>query len=127
MTFNPIEAWLHMKEQLPPLPIERIGLLYVYPAFLVLLLIEYFNAKQLYSLRESFASFVILVGATLMRIFTNVFEITIYLFLFYLAAPLRESLFGYTTLGFAWYVWIICMLADAVSYTHLTLPTSDLV
>ena len=112
MTFNLFDAWMGMKEQLPTLKIESIGLLYVYPAFLVLLLVEYFRAKELYNLKETFASFVILVGATLMRIFTNVFEISIYLFLFYLAAPLREHLLGYTSFGFAWYVWIICMLAD---------------
>lgn len=112
MTFNPIEAWLHMKEQLPPLPIERIGILYVYPIFLGLLLLEFFKAKELYNLKETWASFVILVGATLVRVFTNVFEITIYLYLFHLAEPLREHYLGYSTLGFAWYVWLICLLAD---------------
>jgi len=112
MTFNPVDAWLHMKAQLPPLAIEGIGIKYVYPFFLILLLIEFFNAKELYNLKETFASFIILVGATVIRVLTNVFEITLYFFLFYLAQPLREHFLGYSTLGFAWYVWIICAIAD---------------
>ena len=112
MTFNPIDAWLQMKEQLPPLAIEGIGIKYVYPIFLGLLLLEYFNAKDLYNIKETWASFVILVGATVIRVLTNVFEITLYFFLFHLAEPLREQYLGYSTLGFAWYVWIICLFAD---------------
>ena len=65
MDFNLIEAWLEMKDQLPELPIEGIGIKYVYPIFLVLLLAEFFNAKHLYDLKETWASFVILVGATM--------------------------------------------------------------
>jgi sterol desaturase/sphingolipid hydroxylase (fatty acid hydroxylase superfamily) len=112
MTFNPVDAWLHMKAQLPPLEIEGIGIKYVYPIFLGLLLLEFFNAKHLYDLKETWASFVILVGATVIRVLTNVFEITLYFFLFHLAQPFREHFLGYGTLGFAWYVWIICAIAD---------------
>jgi sterol desaturase/sphingolipid hydroxylase (fatty acid hydroxylase superfamily) len=112
MTFNPVDAWLHMKAQLPPLAIEGIGIKYVYPFFLVLLLIEFFNAKELYNLKETFSSFVMLVGATLMRVLTNVFEITIYFFLFHLAEPLREHYLGFSTLGFAWYIWVLCIIVD---------------
>jgi len=101
-----------MKAQLPPLKIEGIGIMYVYPFFLALLLFEFYRAKHLYNLKETFASFVILVGATVIRVLTNVFEITLYFFLFKLAEPLREQYLGYGSLGFAWYIWIACMLAD---------------
>ncbi len=101
-----------MKAKLPELAIEGIGITYIYPIFLVFLLIEYFNARHLYNLRETWASFVILVGATLIRVATNVFEITLYFFLFWLAADLRQEYLGYTSLGFAWYIWIICAVAD---------------
>ena len=83
MMFNPISAWLEMKSQLPELAIEGIGITYVYPIFLVFLLMEFFNARHLYNLRETWASFVILVGATVIRVITNVFEITVYFFLFW--------------------------------------------
>ena len=45
MSFDPINAWLTMKAQLPELAIEGIGIKYVYPIFLVFLLIEFFNAS----------------------------------------------------------------------------------
>lgn len=112
MPFNPIEAWLHMKSQLPALEIEGIGIKYVYPIFLVLIILEYLRAKHLFDLKESLSGFVIGMGATVMRVFTNVFEITLYLWLFQAFAPLREHYLGYTTLGFAWYVWIICAIFD---------------
>ena len=112
MEFNLIQAWLEMKEQIPELPIEGVGIKYVYPIFLGLLLLEFFNAKHLYSLKETWASFVILVGATVIRVITNVFEISIYLFLFAWAEPFREQFLGYSTLGWAWHIWLICAIAD---------------
>ncbi len=55
------------------------------------------------------------------RVFTNVFEITVYLFLFHLAEPLREQYLGYSTLGFA-RTCGLCLFADDHSfYWHLCL------
>jgi len=112
MTFDLFNAWLEMKAQLPELPIEGFGLVYVYPLFLLLIVMEYAKARDYYDLRESVSGLVIGVGATVMKVFTGVFEISIYLFLFQWSAPLRESLFGYTTLGTAWFVWLACVVAD---------------
>jgi sterol desaturase/sphingolipid hydroxylase (fatty acid hydroxylase superfamily) len=112
MAFNPIQAWLDMKAQLPELAIEDIGIKYVYPVFLALIILEYVNARHLFDLKESWAGFVIGAGATIIRVITNVFEITLYMFLFAWAAPFREEYLGYTTLGFEWYVWLICLIAD---------------
>src|SRR5689334_22330943 len=82
--------WYTMKLQIPDLKIEGVGIMYVYPIFLVFLLMEFFNAKHLYNLRETFASFIILVGATVIRVITNVFEVTLYMFLFWKTAELRQ-------------------------------------
>lgn len=112
MAFNPVAAWLHMKEQLPPLPIEGVGIKYVYPVFLVLIVLEYLQARHLFDIKESLSGFVIGLGATVIRVITNVFEITLYMFLFAWAQPLREHYLGYGSLGFAWYIWIICAVAD---------------
>ncbi|MBP7156977.1 MAG: hypothetical protein KBA60_13265, partial [Flavobacteriales bacterium] len=89
MGFNPIQAWLDMKAQLPALEIENIGGKYIYPIFIALIVIEYFRAKDLFDLKESFSGLVMGIGATVIRIFTNVFEITIYMFLFWWSAPFR--------------------------------------
>lgn len=112
MDFNPIDAWLEMKAMLPPLPIESIGIKYVYPIFLVLIIWEYVQARELFDIKESLSGFAIGAGATVIRVLTNVFEITLYMFLFQWAEPFRQEFLGYSTLGFAWYIWIICAIAD---------------
>lgn len=112
MGFNIVEEWFRMKEQLPKLDIEHYGLVYVYPVFIVLILIEYFKAKDLFDLKESLSGFVIGLGATAIRVVTNVFEISLYMFLFWWAADFRQEHFGYTSLGFAWYTWILCAVLD---------------
>ena len=64
MTFDLIQAWMDLKAQLPELAVEGIGLKYVYPVFLGLIVLEYVNAKHLYDLKESLSGFIIGVGAT---------------------------------------------------------------
>ncbi|MFT3885582.1 MAG: sterol desaturase family protein [Flavobacteriales bacterium] len=112
MHFNLIDSWLHMRSQLPKLEIEHFGLFYVYPVFLALIIIEYLKAKDYFDLKESLSGFVIGVGATLIRVVTNVLEISLYMWLFWKTAGLREEYLGYTTLGFKWYIWILCAIAD---------------
>ena len=110
--FNLIDAWRRMAAQLPELPIQDIGLKYVYPIFLALIAMEYIKARHLFDLKESLSGFVIAIGATIMRVVTNVLEISLYLFLFAWAEPFREQYLGYSTLGFAWYIWVLCVIAD---------------
>ncbi|MFN6115714.1 MAG: hypothetical protein ACK46C_07505, partial [Flavobacteriales bacterium] len=110
--FNPIQAWLDMKASLPELPIEGIGIKYIYPIFLVLIILEYLRAKELFDLKESLSGFVIGLGATVIRVITNVFEITLYMFLFWWAADWRQEHLGYTSLGYAWYIWLACIVLD---------------
>lgn len=112
MSFDLIQAWLDMKAQLPELAIEGIGIKYIYPIFLALILLEYFSAKHLYDLKESFSGFLIGVGATIIRVITNVFEISLYMLLFWWAADFRQEYLGYNSLGYAWYIWVICIIAD---------------
>ncbi|HRT52812.1 MAG TPA: hypothetical protein P5291_01945, partial [Flavobacteriales bacterium] len=64
---QPVAWWLHLRSQMPELEIERIGLVYIYPIFLVLIVIEYLKAKELFDLKESFSGFVIGMGATVVR------------------------------------------------------------
>ncbi len=103
---------MEMKAQLPDLQIQDIGLKYLYPVLIALVVLEYVQARHLYNLKETWASFMIAAGATVMRVITQVFEVTLYLFLFHLAEPLREQYLGYSSFGFAWYVWVLCILAD---------------
>jgi len=112
MTFDLIQAWMDLKAQLPVLAIEDIGLKYVYPIFLGLIVMEYINARHLYDLKESLSGLAIGIGATVIRVVTNVFEISLYMLLFWWAADFRQEYLGYTSLGFAWYIWLLCVIAD---------------
>ncbi|MBK8338657.1 MAG: sterol desaturase family protein [Flavobacteriales bacterium] len=112
MDFNLIDAWLDMKRQLPELPIEAIGARYVYPLFIILIVVEYLRAKELFDLKESWSGFVMGAGATVIKLIANVWEISLLLFLFAWAEPFRLEFLGYSTLGTAWYVWVICMVLD---------------
>jgi sterol desaturase/sphingolipid hydroxylase (fatty acid hydroxylase superfamily) len=119
LAFNPIQSWIEMKEQIPELPISDWGLKYLYPVFLVLIVIEYLNAKHVYDLKESFAGLVMGIVATLIRLVTNVFEITLYMFLFAWAQDFRIDVLNYEalgfengSLGFAWYIWVACVILD---------------
>lgn len=107
-----VQWWLHLRDQLPKLEIEHFGLFYVYPVFLALIIMEYVKARDYFDLKESLSGFIIGVGATLIRVVTNVFEITLYMFLFWKAAHFREEYLGYTSLGFKWYIWLLCAIAD---------------
>lgn len=101
-----------MKEQLPELPIEGVGIKYIYPVFAALIIMEYLAAKDLFDLKESLAGFIMGAIATIIRVITNVFEITLYMFLFAWAEPFREEVLGYSSLGYAWFIWVICIVLD---------------
>ncbi|HOP43906.1 MAG TPA: sterol desaturase family protein [Flavobacteriales bacterium] len=112
MAFDLVQEWKELVAQVPELPIQDFGLTYIYPVFVVLIIIEYLKAKELFDLKETLSGFVIAAGATVMRLLTNVFEISVYLFLFAWAEPFREQYLGYDSLGFAWYIWLIAAIAD---------------
>lgn len=92
--------------------IVRVGLTYMYPMFAALIVIEFLAARHLYDIKETLSGFVLAAGATLMRLGTKAVEIAAYFFLFYLFEPIREQYLGYSSFGWAWYVWILCLLAD---------------
>ena len=119
LAFNPIQSWLDMKDDVPELEISDWGIKYLYPVFLVLIVVEYLNAKHVYDLKESLAGFVMGIIATLVRLITNVFEITLFMFLFQWAADFRLDVLNYEalgfengSLGFAPWVWALCVVLD---------------
>src|SRR5690606_26433626 len=46
LSFNLIQAWRDMAAQLPELPIQDIGLKYVYPIFTALIVVEFLQARH---------------------------------------------------------------------------------
>lgn len=86
--------------------------------FIVLIIIEYLSARELFDVKETLSGFVMAIGATIMRLSTKAIEFSIYFAVFYFAEPLREVLFGEGngSLGWAWWIWILCFLGDDFSF-----------
>jgi sterol desaturase/sphingolipid hydroxylase (fatty acid hydroxylase superfamily) len=94
------------------LPIIDFGLKVMYPLYIGLIIIEFLNARHLYDLKESASGFVIAFGATAIRLATRAAEFALFVLLFEFAKPLREQIFGFGSLGWAWWAWILCALGD---------------
>jgi len=50
--------------------IVKIGLTFMYPMFVVLIIIEYLSARELFDVKETLSGFVMAIGATIMRLST---------------------------------------------------------
>ena len=88
----------------------------IYPLFLALMVLEYFLAKHLFDLKESFAGFVIAAVASVIAFFSKVVAFGIFVFFFEVFKGIRLEYFGYESFGFAWYVWIIAIFADDFNF-----------
>ena len=89
---------------------------YVYPIFIILMVIEYFMARHLFDLKESLSGFAIAIGASLVAFFTKVIAFGIFVLFFNLFKELRVEYLGYESMGWAWYIWILALLADDFSF-----------
>lgn len=93
------------------------GMKYVYPFLIIFLIVEFFIAKENYELKDSLAGIGIALGASIINSFTKVFTVAvIFQFFFDLFEPIRANLFGYETLGNAWWVWMLAILGDDFTF-----------
>lgn len=91
--------------------------LYIYPILLLFTLAEYKIAKEEYELKDSLSAFGIALGATSIAILTKTFTVFV-LFdsIFEFFEPLRIEFLGYNSLGYAWWAWILAIIADDFNY-----------
>ena len=99
-------------------------LLYAIPLFLVSMWIEYKLSDERidagYMRKDFISNMNIGMVAILFGLVASSFSISLYAACFNYLAPWRIRYLGYENLGWGIGAW-------SVSYTHLTLPTSDLV
>lgn len=93
-----------------------IALKYVYPFILACIVVEFLTHRHEYNLKDSAASLGVAAGATLINVFSKVVVLGIFFLVSDLFEPVRMSLFGYDTFGFAWYVWALALLGDDFSF-----------
>lgn len=101
-------------------------LVYGAPIFLGLILLELtysktHDNKDLYKWKDLTSSLMLGIGsAVLGALVKTLAVILIFNFVYEIFNPLvggvRTNLFGYDSFGYAWYVWILCMLADDLTY-----------
>lgn len=101
-------------------------LVYGVPCFLGLILLELtyskkFDDKNLYKWKDLVSSLTIGTGsavvAALIKTVSLVFVFTLAYELFNpVVDGVRTNIFGWESFGYAWYVWILCMLADDYTY-----------
>lgn len=101
-------------------------LVYGVPFFLALILLEltyskHSNNKDLYKWKDLSASLAIGVGsAVIAALIKTVSAILIFSVAYELFNPLvdgvRRNIFGWESFGYAWYLWIACMLLDDFAY-----------
>ena len=91
-------------------------LIYIYPIFIFLMILEYVFAKQLFNLKESATGFAIAAVASLVSFFSNAVALTVFIFIFELFEGLRIEYFAYESFGWAWYVWLLVLIADDFNF-----------
>lgn len=89
---------------------------YLYPLIVVLIVLEYLNARHLFNIKESLSGIVIAIGASVIAVFTKAVALGVFFVVFELFKPLRVELLGIETFGWAWYVWIFAIIGDDFNF-----------
>ncbi len=102
-------------------------LIYGVPCFIAFIILELTYSKvngdhHIYHWKDLFASGFMGVGSAILgSLLKVVFSIALFTAVYELcnpenAAGIRENLLGYESFGYAWYVWLLCMLGDDFTY-----------
>ncbi|MCC4211100.1 sterol desaturase family protein [Leeuwenhoekiella parthenopeia] len=101
-------------------------LIYGVPCFLGLILVELTYSKHsdhdhIYNWKDLAASLTMGVGSTLIApLIKTITVILLFSWVYELFNPMvdgvRQNIMGWESFGYAWYVWILCQLADDFSY-----------
>ncbi|MEQ8904640.1 sterol desaturase family protein [Ekhidna sp.] len=93
------------------------GMKYIYPILVGFMILEYLVAKKNYELKDSLAGFGIALGASVVAAFTKVFTVlVVFQWFFDVLAPFRAQYLGYASIGFAWWAWVLAVLADDFNF-----------
>ena len=101
-------------------------LIYGVPCFLGLILVELTYSKhhdhdELYNWKDLAASLTMGIGSTLIApLVKTITVILLFNWVYDIFNPIvdgvRTNIFGWESFGYAWYIWILCQLADDFSY-----------
>ncbi len=89
---------------------------YAYPVFIICMIAEYFYARHQFDVKESIAGIKIAVVASFIAAVTKTAALAVFFFIFEYFKEFRLDVFGYESLGWAWYIWPICLLLDDMCF-----------
>ncbi len=97
---------------------------YAIPMFLLLIAIEFIVSRKkhngIYSVKDLIGTLKVGTGAGVISILSKAWTVFFFIAVYEFFNPevegQRMNFLGYASFGFAWYVWIICQLADDFSY-----------
>ena len=96
--------------------IVNFALTYIYPFYVILILLEFLSARHLFDLKESASGFVIAGVSSVVAATTKIVALAVFLLVFEISKDLRMDLFGYESFGWAWYVWVIAIIGDDLNF-----------
>jgi sterol desaturase/sphingolipid hydroxylase (fatty acid hydroxylase superfamily) len=92
---------------------------YAFPAFIIIMIIEFYMAKHLFDLKESLAGLTIAIVASFITAATKAATLGIFILVFELTKDLRMDLLGYESFGWGAGAWIaVILLDDMCFYWH---------
>jgi sterol desaturase/sphingolipid hydroxylase (fatty acid hydroxylase superfamily) len=89
---------------------------YAFPVFIICMIVEYLYARDEFDLKESFAGVQIAIGASLIGTVTLAAKLTVFIIVFEFFKNFRMEYLGFESFGWAWYVWIACLLLDDMCF-----------
>jgi sterol desaturase/sphingolipid hydroxylase (fatty acid hydroxylase superfamily) len=94
------------------------GMKYIYPILIGFMVIEFLVARENYADRKDvLAGFGIALGSSIVASFTKIFAVVVvFQWFFDILAPFREQYLGYSTIGFAWWAWMLAIISDDFTF-----------
>ncbi len=89
---------------------------YIFPALLLIMVVEYFIAKEHYHIKDTLAGFGIAIIAALIAFSTKAYAVSVFIGVSTLTESFRVEYLGYSTLGWQWWVWVLCILGDDFNF-----------
>ncbi len=93
------------------------GMKYIYPFLIIFMIVEFLVARENYEIKDVLAGFGIAIGSSIIASFTKVIAVVVvFQWFFDVLEPIRSEYLGYSSIGFAWWAWVLAIISDDFNY-----------
>jgi len=89
---------------------------YAFPAFVLIMIIEFYVARHLFDLKESLAGIIIAIVAAFVTAATKAVTLGLFILVFEYTKDIRIDLLGFESIGWSAVAWIAVILLDDMSF-----------